>query len=88
MKLYHATSEKMARRYHEAGGIIRPVRGFTTLLGAMAWAMKTGRKVIYVIEGEPAYKLPDHHNKYGDAWWIDSDVALESVSCEYSAARD
>lgn len=88
MILYHATSEKMARQYRISGCIRRPVRGFTTLIGAMAWAVKTGRKVIYEISGSPAWKLPDHHNKYGEAWWIDEDVSLSSIRCEFSANSD
>lgn len=81
MKLYHATTPKKAKRYRETGYIIKPVRGFNTLQGAMAWALKTGRTVIYELEGEPSYKLPDHHNKFGEAWWIDKDVPLCDIKC-------
>ena len=81
MKLYHVTTPKKAKRYRETGHIIKPVRGFNTLQGAMAWALKTGRTVIYELEGEPAYKLPDHHNKFGEAWWIDKDVPLCDIKC-------
>ena len=86
MILYHATTEKKARAYRESGSIHRPVRGFTTLQGAMAWAMKVGRRVVYQIEGGPAYKLPDHHNSFGQAWWIDSDV--KEFKCVFSAEKD
>ena len=68
MTIYHVTTEKKAKHYHESGAIHKPVRGFTTLQGAMAWAIKVGRKVIYQVDGEPAYKLPDHHKEYGEAW--------------------
>lgn len=88
MTLYHATSEKLAKAYHLSGSIHAPVRGFTTLMGAMAWAMKTGRKVIYRIDGDPAYKLPDHHNRYGEAWWIDQNIPIESIVCEFSATSE
>ena len=88
MKLYHVTTEKKAKRYHESGCVQKPVRGFTTLQGAMAWAMKTGRKVIYQVDGYPAYKLPDHHNAYGEAWWIDEDVPIEQIKCVFSADKD
>jgi len=81
MTLYHATTPKKAKKYRESGFIKKPVRGFTTLIGAMAWAIKTGRTVIYEINGEPAFKLPDHHNKFGDAWWIDDDVSVENINC-------
>lgn len=74
MKLYHVTTEKKAKLYRETGFICKPVRGFTTLQGAMAWAMQVGRKVIYEIEGEKVYKLPDHHNEFGEAWWFDEDI--------------
>jgi hypothetical protein len=74
MKLYHVTSSKKAKKYRDSGCIHHPVRGFTTLTAAMGWAIKVGRKVIYEIDGSPAYKLPDHHNEYGEAWWIDADV--------------
>ena len=75
MKLYHVTTEKKAKLYRQTGFICKPVRGFTTLQGAMAWAIQVGRKVIYEIEGEKAYKLPDHHNEFGEAWWFDEDIA-------------
>lgn len=88
MKLYHATSEKKAKKYRETGAILKPVRGFTTLQGAMAWAMKVGRTVIYEVEGETAYKLPDHHNQFGEAWWIDENVPVENIKCVFSAKGD
>jgi len=85
VKLYHVTSEKKAKLYRQNGMIRKPVRGFTTLQAAMAWAMKVNRKVIYEIEGEPAYKLPDHHNQFGEAWWIDKNVT--AFKCAYSATK-
>lgn len=85
MKLYHVTTEKKAKLYRESGHIHKPVRGFTTLQAAMAWAMQVGRRVIYEVEGEPAYKLPDHHNEFGEAWWIDQDV--ERFIKAYSATK-
>jgi hypothetical protein len=88
MTLYHATSEKLARSYRSAGKIMRPVRGFTTIMAAMAWAMKTGRTVIYTFDGEPAYKLPDHHNKFGEAWWVDADIPASSIQCVFSAESE
>ena len=81
MTLYHATTPKKAKRYRESGRIYRPVRGFTTLLAAMAWAMKVGRSVIYEISSDNCYKLPDHHNRFGEAWWIDNDVRVEDIKC-------
>jgi hypothetical protein len=81
MILYHVTTQKKARQYRESGFIQKPVRGFDTLMGAMFWAMKTGRKVIYELSGEPCYKLPDHHNTFGNAWWIDENVPVERIKC-------
>lgn len=90
MILYHATTEKKAKAYRESGCIRCPVRGFDTLQGAMAWAMKVGRTVIYEImtESAPVYKLPDHHNQFGKAWWIDADVPIDQIKCVFSAAKD
>lgn len=90
MKLYHATTPKKAKRYHLSGYIKSPVRGFTTLQAAMAWAMKVGRTVIYEIDAplEDTYKLPDHHNIFGYAWWIDRDVPMEVIKCVFSAEKD
>lgn len=81
MTLYHVTTEKKAKHYRETGCICKPVRGFNTLMGAMAWAIKVGRQVIYEVEGEPAYKLPDHHNKFGEAFWIDQDIPIKNIKC-------
>lgn len=88
MKLYHVTTQKKAKHYQQSKCIRKPVRGFTTLQGAMAWAIKVGRTVVYEINGEPCYKLPDHHNKYGEAWWIDEDVKIENIKCVFSAEKD
>jgi hypothetical protein len=86
MKLYHATTEKKAKLYRHTGYIKSPVRGFTTLMGAMAWSMKVGRVVILEFEATNPYKLPDHHNKYGEAWWNDGDVI--EWYCVFSAIGD
>lgn len=84
--LYHATTEKLAKAYRKTGYIKRPVRGFTTLQAAMAWAIKSNRKVIYEIVCDNIYKLPDHHNIFGDAWWNDGDV--KEFRCVFSANSD
>lgn len=88
MELYHVTTPKKAKRYRESGCIKSPVRGFTTVMAAMAWAIKTGRTVIYQVTGEHAYKLSDHHNSFGEAWWIDGDVPVENIVCVFSADKD
>lgn len=88
MTLYHVTTPKKAKIYRQAGHICKPVRGFTTLQGAMAWAMKVGRTVVYEVSGEPSYKLPDHHNTFGEAWWIDNDVPVKDIKCVFSAEKD
>lgn len=83
MILYHVTTQKKAKRYHESGCIKKPVRGFNTLEGAMAWAIKTGRTVIYEVfaQDEDVYLLPDHHNKMGKAFWVDNDIPIKNISC-------
>ena len=55
-------------------------------MGAMAWAMKVGRDVIIEFEANAPHKLPDHHNKFGEAWWNDGDV--EEWTCSFSAHGD
>lgn len=84
--LYHVTTPKKARLYRRTGAILAPVRGFDTLQAAMAWAIKVGRTVIYKIECPLAYKLPDHHNQWGEAWWNDGDVI--QFKCIFSAEKD
>ena len=86
MKLYHATTEKKAKLYRHTGAILAPVRGFTTLKAAMAWAMKVGRVVILEFEADNPHKLPDHHNQWGEAWWNDGDV--KEWKCVFSAHGD
>ncbi len=88
MILYHVTTNKKAKSYHGSGCIYKPIRGFTTLQAAMAWAIKTGRTVIYEVNGEKAYKLPDHHNIFGEAWWFDEDIPIENIRCVFSAETD
>ena len=81
MILYHVTTPKKARKYHGTGYIKKPVRGFDTLMGAMVWAIKVGRKVIYRINCENVYLLPDHHNKHGKAWWANENVPINNIKC-------
>lgn len=88
MILYHATTPKKAKLYNQTGHIIKPVRGFTTLQAAMAWAIKVNRTVIYEISGDNFYKLPDHHNKFGEAWWIDENIPYQNIKCIFSADKD
>lgn len=85
MKLYHVATEKKAELYRQNQYIKKPVRGFNTFMGAMAWAIKTGRKVIYEINSDKIYKLPDHHNKYGEAYWADENIY--EFSCVLSPKR-
>ena len=86
MKLYHATTPKKAKIYRRTGYIKKPVRGFTTLTAAMAWAMKVYRTVIYEFEADNPYKLPDHHNEFGEAWWNDGNV--NEFKCVFSAEKN
>ena len=84
-ELYHVTTQKKAKLYRQTGAIKGPVRGFDTLLAAMAWAIKTGRKVIYEIDttGLSPQMLPDHHNEFGRAWWV-GDVDVSKIRCAFS----
>lgn len=86
MQLYHATTQKKAKLYRHTGAIRAPVRGFTTMQAAMAWAMKVGRVVIIEFGANKPYKLPDHHNEFGEAWWNDEDVT--EWRCAFSAIGD
>lgn len=86
MKLYHATTPKKAKLYRQMGRIHAPVRGFTTLQAAMAWAIKVKREVIVEFEAEHPHKLPDHHNAFGEAWWNDGDI--REWKCVFSAGTD
>jgi len=93
MKLYHATTQKKALLYKNTGAIVKPVRGFTTLQAAMAWSISINgsRTVFYEIdceaftELENVHKLPDHHNQFGTAWWIDADAPYQNIKCVFSA---
>ena len=76
-KLFHATTPKKAKLYRETGYIKTPVRGFSTSKAALAWCVKTHRTVVLELTGwsqEEIHKLPDHHNKFGDAYWVDVPV--------------
>lgn len=84
MILYHVTTPKKARLYHASGGIKPPVRGFDSMAGAMAWAIKVGRKIIYEIEVPEAWMLPDHHNDFGTAYWHDEIVPVTKIKCVLS----
>ena len=84
MILYHVTTEKKAKAYRQSGEIHSPVRGFDTLLAAMCWAMRTGRKVIYEVTDVECHLLPDHSNKFGRGWWTDTRVTLDKIKCVVS----
>lgn len=74
MTLYHCTTPKKIKRYETSGRIISPVRGFSTLLAAQKWCQLTGRTIILSFEANKVWKLPDHHNQYGTAWWNEGDI--------------
>ena len=85
IKLYHVTTGKKAKLYRQTGRIVGQVRGFDTLMGAMSWAIKVGRKVIFEISNMKTIPqmLPDHHNKFGNAWWTE-EVSVDQIKCVYS----
>jgi hypothetical protein len=72
--MYHVTTDKKVRKYHQTGHIKKPVRGFLTLGAAISWAFKSNRNTILKIDANDAHKLPDHHQKEGEAWWNDGDI--------------
>ena len=85
--LYHITTEKKAKLYRHTGRIIAPVRGFTTIEGAMAWGLKIGgRSVILKVICDNPHKLPAHHNQFGTAWW--NDGAVTEWSCVFNAKTE
>ena len=88
MLLFHATTPRKAKRYRETGYIKAPVRGFTTFKAAMAWAVKTHRTVILKFSASAPHKLPDHHNRFGEAWWNDADVFCDDYTCVFNADSD
>ena len=88
-KLYHCTTPKKVQLYHSTKHICSPVRGFNTKEAAMAWCIKTGRTVILEQTGwkqEDIHKLPDHHNSFGTAFWVDMNVP--EWKCVFSADSD
>lgn len=93
MKLYHATTQKKAKAYRETGYIKKPVRGFTTLEAAMLWSLSIeGSRTVFLevnakgtIPEDKIHKLPDHHNQFGEAWWIDENVSCDNYKCVLSA---
>ncbi len=95
MKLYHTTTPKKAKLYKETGAILKPVRGFSTLTAAMAWSISINgtRTVFYEIDtgkftnDSQVHKFPDHHNQFGEAWWIDEAVPYEVLNA-YSVQND
>lgn len=87
MKIYHVTTPKKAKLYNYTWYIVPPIRWFDTLQWAMAWAIKTGRTVIYEVEcSKNVWKLPDHHNIWGNAYWCEDKEI--SRKCIYSADND
>ena len=78
-KLYHCTTPKKLARYKASNCIIPPVRGFSTIEAATEWCRLTGRSIIVELPTTTVWKLPDHHNQYGTAWWNEEQVAFKSL---------
>lgn len=87
MKIFHVTTEKKAKLYRQTGYIKKPIRGFSTLLGACVWAMRVGRRVIYECDVTHTYPLPDHHNPYGIPLWTDENISVEKIKCLVSPKK-
>lgn len=83
--LYHCTTPKKFERYTSSKCILPPIRGFNTLEGAIAWGLKVRRSIIIAIPCDTkVYKLPDHHNKFGIAYWYDKQVAFADLSIVFN----
>lgn len=66
--VFHVTTPKKVKRYEQSGGILPPVRFWTTIYSALKWSKKTGRSVILTFEQpDPCYPLPIK----GGAMWTD-----------------
>lgn len=62
---YHVTTPRKLARYEHTGGILPPVRFWSTPYAAERWARKTGRPIVLRIEVGEAFPLPIK----GGAWW-------------------
>ena len=82
-RLWHATTPKKLARYLATGAILAPVRGFDSERAAALWASRTGRTVLVEIDvsrdAHRLHMLPDHHNEYGKAWWLDGNATMLHV---------
>jgi hypothetical protein len=79
MILYHATTPRKIERYQNTRTILMPVRGFDTMEAAELWGRKTMRTKIVKFESNRVHKLPDHHNKYGRAFWAEENISEYEV---------
>lgn len=78
--LFHVTTPNKLAKYQISGRIIAPVRGFSTIEAAEKWARLTGRTMILKINATNCWKLPDHHNEFGTAWWTETDIKEWDIS--------
>lgn len=81
--LYHCTTPKKYARYKASNCIIPPVRGFSTIEAAQEWCRLTGRTIILSLPTTTVWKLPDHHNRYGTAWWNEEQIPFTSLKEEH-----
>jgi hypothetical protein len=59
MTVYHCTTSKKYNRYKQTGGILPPVRYWTTEYSARKWMQKTGREILIAFEEPPnSHPLP------------------------------
>lgn len=83
--LYHATTPKKFEKYQTSKCIIPPIRVFNTIEGAIAWSLHARRSIIIAIPcNKKVYKLPDHHNRFGIAYWCDGSVAFEDLTIVFN----
>jgi len=76
MKAYHCTTQKKLARYNATGGILPPVRFWSSKHSALKWMKKTGRDVLLCFEApERTYPLPVK----GGAFWSDQIIYIREI---------
>ena len=77
MKAYHCTTPKKVKRYKTTGGILPPVRFWSTEYSARKWIQKTGRSVLLIFDApERTFPLPIT----GGAFWTDQIINNKGIN--------
>jgi hypothetical protein len=81
MKVYHCTTPKKLKRYKASGGILPPVRFWSSEYSALKWMRKTGRNILLCFEApQRTYPLPIK----GGAFWSDQIIynkEIQQINC-------